>query len=430
MQKSLTLVDAVKMEHKLLPILNRITQDGWYLDTAATQSLISRLDNRLDEINKEFLPLCPPIIKPVGNAVSKPFKKDGTYSSQSVDWFGDEVSCVQGQFTRIKFEELSMSSQEQLKSFLLSIGWKPDSFTEKGSPQITESSLESLDLPEAKLIAERSMIGHRKSLAEGWLRNVRDDGRVPMVFAGVTATYRARHNVIANVPKVGTPYGSELRACLAVPEGKVLVGCDVKSAQLRMLAHYMDDAKFTEACVEGDLHQFNADLLKISRDSAKGFIYSLLFGAQPPKIATTLNITVREARSLIEQYLSSLPKLAKLKRDLTRAVQSRGYFKGLDGRYIHVDQERLFLNYLLQSAEAIHMRTAICFFDKMVKARKLDVKMVGWYHDETQSETFPEIAEEVGELKVKAIVKAGEYLNLRVPMGGDPKIGVNWKDTH
>lgn len=52
------------------------------------------------------------------------------------------------------------------------------------------------------------------------------------------------------------------------------------------------------------------------------------------------------------------------------------------------------------------------------------------YSDEIQWECSPDIADEIGELGVKSIRKAGEYLKLNVALDGEYLIGANWKETH
>lgn len=50
--------------------------------------------------------------------------------------------------------------------------------------------------------------------------------------------------------------------------------------------------------------------------------------------------------------------------------------------------------------------------------------------DELQMSCPPEIAEEIGQLGVKAIRKAGEHLKMRVPMEGEYIVGRNWAECH
>ena len=53
-----------------------------------------------------------------------------------------------------------------------------------------------------------------------------------------------------------------------------------------------------------------------------------------------------------------------------------------------------------------------------------------YQHDEAEFEAEEPIAQEIGDMLVKAIGKAGEFLKLKVPLAGEAKIGKNWRETH
>jgi DNA polymerase I-like protein with 3'-5' exonuclease and polymerase domains len=50
--------------------------------------------------------------------------------------------------------------------------------------------------------------------------------------------------------------------------------------------------------------------------------------------------------------------------------------------------------------------------------------------DEVEFECDLAVAEEVAKMIEKAITKAGEHLKIQVPLAGEGKVGVNWKDVH
>jgi len=56
--------------------------------------------------------------------------------------------------------------------------------------------------------------------------------------------------------------------------------------------------------------------------------------------------------------------------------------------------------------------------------------MVAVVHDEFQIDVRKEHADEVGNIVVDSIIKAGEYFNLNCPMDGEYRIGNNWAETH
>jgi DNA polymerase-1 len=63
------------------------------------------------------------------------------------------------------------------------------------------------------------------------------------------------------------------------------VGADASGLELRMLAHYMDDADYTNEILTGDIHTANQKAAGLAtRDQAKTFIYAFLYGAGDAKI--------------------------------------------------------------------------------------------------------------------------------------------------
>ena len=58
------------------------------------------------------------------------------------------------------------------------------------------------------------------------------------------------------------------------------------------------------------------------------------------------------------------------------------------------------------------------------------VKRAIYSHDEVQCETTPEIAEEVGQVIVECIQKAGKYLKMQVELDGDSRCQQHgWEHT-
>ena len=135
----------------------------------------------------------------------------------------------------------------------------------------------------------------------------------------------------------------------------------------------------------------------------------------------------RDGKRLRGSFLNNLPSLANLKDRVERASQ-RGYLKGLDDRKVTIRSPHSALNTLLQSAGAIIMKKALVLFKESIK--DMDAHFVANVHDEWQVEVKKEIAEEVGQRGVQAIVDAGIYFNLRCPLDGEYKIGDNWSETH
>lgn len=120
--------------------------------------------------------------------------------------------------------------------------------------------------------------------------------------------------------------------------------------------------------------------------------------------------------------------------DVQFAVKQNGHLRGLDGRILTSRSVHSALNLLLQSAGAVVMKKATCIlWDDLTAAGfkyGADVVQVLHIHDEYQLYVRKGIEEQVGEIAVNAIRKAGDYFKFRCPLDGEYKVGANWKETH
>lgn len=355
-------------------------------------------------------------------------------------------------------------------------GWRPTEFTAGGKkgvgkPKVTDEILSTLPYPEAGPISE--YLGITKVLGmlgdgnadSAWLKAVTPEGRIHgSVNTAGAVTGRMTHSRpnLAQVPKVGSPFGSECRSLFIAIKG-VLVGCDAEGLELRILAHYMapyDGGAYARAVVDGkkedgtDVHTVNqrgAGLNK--RDSAKTFIYALLYGAGDFKLGTIVYDDFTDAqkasfnakkgdrdRNLATlgkarraRLMGSLPALEKVLSAIKARAKARGYLRGLDGRLLHIRSEHAAPNTLFQSGGAVVMKKALVLLhDAIANTPELAGRaaFVLNIHDEFELETDPEIAEQVGQLAADSIRLAGEHFDLKCPLSGSFAVGPTWKEVH
>ena len=58
------------------------------------------------------------------------------------------------------------------------------------------------------------------------------------------------------------------------------------------------------------------------------------------------------------------------------------------------------------------------------------VYRVAYMHDEFVFDTEDSVAQDIADMGVKAIIEAGKYLKLRVPLDAEAKIGNSWAEIH
>ena len=395
--------DSIRLEHQVKAITSRQEVNGFYLDEYKAMSLSADFSERLTDITEKMQEIFPP----------------------------KEIQLK----TKVKYEPFNPGSRKQIAERLMERGWVPEKHTEKGNVVVDETTLASIDMDEAKVLAEYLMLQKRAAQVKSWLEAINPKtGRVHgRVLTLQTITGRMAHASpnMAQVPAVYSPYGAECRGCWTVPsDKKALVGIDASSIELRMLCHYMKDEDYTTQVVSGDIHTYNQQLAELpSRDQAKTFIYALLYGAGAAKIGSIIGKGAAEGQQIMDRFFLNLSSFQDLKTKVNKAAE-RGWIAGLDKRTLHIRTVHASLNTLLQGGSAILMKRALVIFDKLIKEQGLNAIFVANVHDEWQLEVDKDHGDMVGKLGVDAIKRAGDYYKLRCPLDGEYKVGTSWAETH
>ena len=400
---------SIDLEHKVQAIIAKQERNGFKLDERKATILLSELQSKLAAIEVSLQSIFP------------------TKTTE-------RVSEKTGKKLKDKVEVFNPGSRKQIGERLIEKGWKPQRYTENGQPIVDEGTLEGVDIPEAKAIAEYLMLQKRVAQIDSWLKALGSDGRVHgKVITNGAVTGRMTHMSpnMAQVPNSGSPYGEDCRDLWTVDKGKKLVGIDASGLELRMLAHYMKDDAYTSEVVSGDIHTANQKAAGLAtRNQAKVFIYAFCYGAGDAKIGTIVGAGAKEGKELKARFLKNIPSLKDLRELVSSIAQNSGSLPGLDGRRLQVRSDHAALNTLLQSAGAIVMKQALVILNDELRRAKIDYKFVVNCHDEWQIEVKEGSEDIVGKLGVEAIKKAGEAFNMRCPLDGEYKVGNSWRDTH
>ena len=426
--------DSLELEHGVQRIIQKQIRNGWLLDSPKARDLVAELQEKSysleEEVQRVFIPL-PTFVKEVTPKV----KKDGDFSTVGLKFLGDQWEQVAGPFSRIDWPVFNLGSRQQIGRYLKHFGWKPKAFTETGHPIVSEDILKNVKgIPEAELIASYLLVGKRIAQVRSWLEAANEDtGRVHgYVNTNGAVTGRMTHSKpnLAQVPSSSSLYGPECRSCWIVPKGYKLVGIDASGLELRMLAHYMNDADYTNTILTGDIHTANQKAAGLdTRNQAKTFIYAYLYGAGDEKIGSIAGGGRVVGKRLKDSFLKATPALAKLKENVAQSA-AKGYITGLDGRKVFIRSEHAALNSCLQSAGSLIMKQALIILDRYAILWGIDYKFVGNIHDEFQVEVREDQASKFGALAASCIEAAGIHFKLRCPLAGEFNVGNSWADTH
>ena len=399
---------SIELEHQVRAIVDKQEENGFTLNIPEASCLVARLSEEATVIEEEMQGIFPPIVTE-------------RYSEKTGKRLKDNV------------EVFNPASRQQIGKRLMAKGWKPKNFTPTGQPIVDEGTLKDVNISEAQKIAQYLLLQKRVSQVKSWLDVVEEDGKVHgRVITLKAITGRMAHNSpnMAQVPAVYSPYGKECRQVWMTSSDKYkLLGCDASSLELRCLAHYMGDKKFTDEVVGGDIHTANQKAAGLpSRDSAKTFIYALIYGAGPAKIGSIVGGGAKEGKKIMDKFMSNMPALKTLRDKVDRA-SGTGYIRGLDGRLLKVRQQHAAMNLLLQGAGAIICKEWLRQITLMAQ-RDYDYNLVASIHDEYQFEVRVDQTERFGELTQRAMKQVEKTLSVNCPLDSEYKIGNNWAETH
>ena len=353
---------------------------------------------------------------------------------------------------KIKVVPFNPGSAQHVAGALLKLGWKPSKFTDAGNIKLDKAILDSLESMFPELIGKvqeyrdvQKLLGYLGAGENSWLHKIKDHRLHGAVNSCGAATHRMTHSDpnLAQIP-AHSELGKSMRELFTVPPGKVLVGCDAKALELRVLAHYLyqyDGGIYVDTIKHGDIHNANKEAAGIEdRGDAKRFTFAFIYGAGDTVLGAKARPGITDEKELnrIGKKLRALfLKNTKGLRKLQRAIQDEAeshFIRSLDNRVIFVSAKYKAMNYLIQSSGAIVMKQAlVCLYDRLAELglkHGVDYAFVANVHDEWQIETTPELADQVASEMRNAIIKAGEVLGMHCPMDAEAKIGKNWAETH
>lgn len=221
------------------------------------------------------------------------------------------------------------------------------------APKLKNMSKESLAKVPHGIVEDRKEykdnLKLKSSYGEAFIeKHVEPDGRVRTNFNQVVSTGRVSSYKpnMQNIPAKES-VGNRYRNCFIPPVGWKFVDSDFSSQELVIIAYLSKDPVWDEALRKGqDLHSVAAEVVygkkwresaeddceyhrvladgslnkqkckckkhKVMRQACKTINFGLAYGMSSFKLSATLNITLKEADQLIEDYFKAFPKIKKL----------------------------------------------------------------------------------------------------------------------
>lgn len=423
----------------------------------------------------------------------KPFKANGDLSAHGQKWadlvekeidpedydYCDPVEYNKEIVIISKYKEPNAGSTQQLKAWLHSIGWVPESFKyvrnketnemrkieqikNPDTDELCESVIRLIEKePALDYLREMSVVKHRLSIVKGFLANVDEEGYVRALVQGLTNTLRFKHKVCLNLPSSRKPYGELIRGLLtSANEETELCGSDMCSLEDRTKQHYMwpfDPEYVKEMQLPGfDPHldmavaavmmtpdevkrykNFDKDIAtqaEIDNHTAQGLIrhagkstnYAATYGAGGPAIARAAGVPEVIGNKLHEAYWKrnwSLNAIA----DSCIVKSSRGekwLWNPVAKIWMWLKNEKDRFSTLNQSTGTY------CFDRWLFHIIKMRPQLTAQFHDEGIWEIKKGNREAMTKILKIAIAKVNEELKLNRQLDCDVAFGNNYSEIH
>ena len=446
---------AMQTEHEMSRFSAQQCMDGWLFDYRACQGLIDKITEEMQVMEDTIEPHLNDIERLVDKEprVAK-YKKDGTYTAATARVLGEHLGHTVApedalkatppiqpgeEFQRKEIVKASLGNQDVVKEYLETLGWVPDEWNWKRingqfikmSPKFTEKSLLRIKHPHADMINEYYTLRQRRSVLQGFMQQEGGDGRIRGDVQDMGAqSFRQTHKILANLPGGGTKYGKEIRSLFQCPNGRKLVSADGAAYQVRLLAHYLKSQEYTDMVLGGDVHQYHADKVGVTRGAAKGLFFATLFGAGGGKIGAMLGTNQRDGSEKRQKLLNGIPNMRKLLSKIDSFVQQNGFIPGPDGRRIYPESDYKALNYLIQGSEACLMKLTVVRINQAFEEEGIDAKQLLMYHDECTWEVDETQTDRAQEIIRHWFAEAPKELGVDLMEAGDVKVGSDYFEVH
>lgn len=227
------------------------------VDVPKAKDLVIMFEGLLDEKITQLAKVMPKVpVYTKHTKPAKPFKKDGSMSATGEKWKAlTEKAGVEfdyeGEIKTIKeYNDPNPSSSAQVKAWLDTMGWIPETFkhlkdadgNERRIPQIYVQgtggqicpSIERLseENPDVEALVGLGVIKHRKGVVQGFLDSLIFGEYIESGANGFTNTLRLKHRKpCVNLPSSRVAYGEDVRGCLIAREGAKFVCSDLSSME-------------------------------------------------------------------------------------------------------------------------------------------------------------------------------------------------------
>lgn len=471
-------------------------RNRWKLDVPKTELLKAELDVKLALQVDELAKVMPKVQKfGIKEPPAKPYKANGELSAHGIKWITlllQNHLPIDTTFVKVllKLEEPNPNSPMQVKDWLDSYGWFPQTFKftrdkdtgeEKKSAQVNvPNSGGKVDPGIIELMKKHPTAGfehikglgilkHRCGMVKGFLEN-HVDGYLTARIQGFTNTLRGKHKELVNLPSERVPYGKEIRGGLTAEEGEILLGSDLSSLENKCKNHFqwpLDpeyvvtqqtpgyDPHLQLAVVAGLITEADMEWFKANKDRedltdaetvrkthinrmraiAKTAGYALQYGAGAATVARAAGVPHKDGEAIRSAYLDLNWTIDAIAQSTT-VMKSCGYswqLNPINKIWYWLKSEKDRFSTLCQGTGSYVCDIWIEAIHSICRERYgTNAVVIGEFHDEVilRLKDKPVAKEIMGGIVKEAIGRVNAMLKMNTTLDCEVSFGNNYSEIH
>lgn len=329
-------------------------------------------------------------------------------------------------------------------------------------------------------LAGLGILNHRYGVVKGFLRD-QVDGYLIASAQGFTNTLRLQHREIVNLPSLRVKYGAELRGLLVADDGKILLGSDLSSLEDRIKHHFQWklDPKYVQSQMdplfdphiaiatsaglmteaEGNFYKWvkakrpsdfplsgfdnlkalsiedqDAEFHRLDEVRAKGKStnYAAQYGAGIKTIARTAKVSEKVGKQLHDGYHKLNWSIAKIASMTTVKKTPFGTWQlnPINKFWYSLRSDKDRFSTLVQGTGAYVLDMWLYNVNKLSKARQMDFKLLGQFHDELILSVPDDMQDEYKQLVEDGLEKVNKALKLNRDFGCGIEFGSRYSEIH
>ena len=305
----------------------------------------------------------------------------------------------------------------------------------------------------ATLLAYRSLFKLKSTYLDTLGDYVKPEtGRIHSTFrqtAAATGRLASDHPNLQNIP-IRSETGRRLRALFTAKDADhVLISADYDQIELRLAAHFAQDATFLQAFARGDdVHKLTAAaIFELSpqaitpamRATAKGVNYGLIYRMGPERLAQTTGCSRDEAKAFIQRFFQRYSAIRQLQERFVEEARKQGYAETRLGRRRYLEAihggnslaaskaEGMAINTPIQGSAAEIIKAAMIGVQRRLSAGEVQAALLLSVHDELVLEA-PRSEIDAACALLREEMQAAARLS--VPLEVDLGVGDNWLQAH